>query len=115
MGGADARPFGDHTFDGVVFATTLCHVPAPELPLVEARRVLRPGGYLLVYDGDCATATVAVDGHDPLQSCLAAAIGALVHDPWLVRRLTGLVRDAGFHEAMIYIAMIINTQWRCGW
>ncbi|HEU4423573.1 MAG TPA: methyltransferase domain-containing protein [Pilimelia sp.] len=98
---ADGRalPFGDHAFDGLVFATTLCHVPAPELALAEARRVLRPGGYLLVYDGDYATATVAMSGHDPLQSCLAAAIGALVHDPWLVRRLTGLVRDAGFRLA----------------
>jgi ubiquinone/menaquinone biosynthesis C-methylase UbiE len=27
----------------VVFATTLCHIPAPELALAEAHRVLRPG------------------------------------------------------------------------
>jgi ubiquinone/menaquinone biosynthesis C-methylase UbiE len=95
---ADGRalPFDDATFDGVVFATTLCHVPAPELALAEARRVLRPGGYVLIYDGDYATTTVALGEHDPLQACAAAAIAALVHDPYLVRRLTRLAGAAGF-------------------
>jgi len=95
---ADGRalPFDDATFDGVVFATTLCHVPGPELALAEARRVLRPTGYLLIYDGDYATTTVALGAHDPLQACVAAAIAALVHDPYLIRRLTGLIRAAGF-------------------
>jgi ubiquinone/menaquinone biosynthesis C-methylase UbiE len=95
---ADGRalPFADDTFDGVVFATTLCHVTEPERALAEAGRVLRPGGYLLVYDGDYATATVALAHHDPLQACIAAAIDALVNDPWLVRGLTRLLGDAGF-------------------
>lgn len=95
---ADGRalPFDDACFDGVVFATTLCHVPEPERALAEARRVLRPGGYLLVYDGDYATATVATGPHDPLQCCVDAAIAALVHDPWLVRRLGHLLTGAGF-------------------
>jgi ubiquinone/menaquinone biosynthesis C-methylase UbiE len=95
---ADGRslPFDQDTFDGVVFATTLCHVPGPERALAEAHRVLRPGGYLLIYDGDYATSTVAVGPHDPLQTCVEAAVTTLVHDPWLVRRLSPLVRDAGF-------------------
>ena len=95
---ADGRalPFPDGSFDGVVFATTLCHVPGPEIALAEARRVLRRGGYLLVYDGDYVTATVALHDRDPLQACLRAGIDALVHDPWLVRRLTPLVAAAGF-------------------
>ncbi|MGE3288148.1 MAG: class I SAM-dependent methyltransferase [Pseudonocardia sp.] len=101
---ADGRalPFDDGTFHGVVFATTLCHVPGAAQALTEAHRVLRPGGYLLVYDGDYATATVALGPHDPLQACVQAAVTALVHDPWLVRRLRPLVRDAGFEPADLH-------------
>jgi ubiquinone/menaquinone biosynthesis C-methylase UbiE len=97
---ADGRalPFPDRSFDWVVFATTLCHVPLPERALAEAHRVLRPGGYLLVYDGDYATTTVAVHEHDPLQACVRMAIAALVHDPWLVRRLIPLAVAAGFRR-----------------
>jgi SAM-dependent methyltransferase len=96
---ADGRalPFAGESFDGVVFATTLCHIPEPERALAEARRVLRPDGYLLVYDGDYAATTVALGADDPLQSCVAAAISALVHDPWLMRRLRPMLTGAGFH------------------
>ncbi|UOY01374.1 methyltransferase domain-containing protein [Blastococcus sp. PRF04-17] len=95
---ADGRglPFGDESFDGVVFSTTLCHIPGPERALAEAHRVLRTGGHLLVYDGDYATTTVATSDVDPLQTCAATAVRTLVHDPWLVRRLPALLREAGF-------------------
>jgi len=48
-------PFEDGTFDVAVFDSTLCHVPMPERALTEAYRVLRPGGRLAAFDGDCAT------------------------------------------------------------
>jgi ubiquinone/menaquinone biosynthesis C-methylase UbiE len=102
---ADGRalPFPDASFDGVLFATTLCHVPGPDRALAEARRVLRAGGYLLVYEGDYASTTVAGGPHDPLQACVEAAVESLVHDPWLVRRLVPLVRAAGFEPAGLHV------------
>ena len=100
---ADGRtlPFADQTFDVVVYHTTLCHIPGPERTLVEALRVLRPGGWVAIFDGDYATTTVAAGPSDPLQACADAAIAGLVHDRWLVRRLPMLVRSAGFEVVRV--------------
>jgi SAM-dependent methyltransferase len=95
-GDARALPLEDGSLDAVVFHTTLCHIPEPERALAEARRVLRGQGRLAVFDGDYAMSTCAIGSFDPLQTCLDAAMEFLVFDPWLVRRLRRLVKEAGF-------------------
>jgi SAM-dependent methyltransferase len=94
---ADGRwlHFEDGSFDAVVFHTTLCHVPEPEAMLREAVRVLRGAGCLAIFDGDYATATLAIGPGDPLEACADAFRANFVHDPWLARRLPSLVRAAG--------------------
>jgi len=64
--------------------------------IAQAFRVLRPRGWLAVFDGDYATATVATGEFDPLQACIDAFRSQFVHDPWIVRRLPQLIRDGGF-------------------
>ena len=98
---ADARslPFEDETFDVVVFDTTLTHVPGPERALAEALRVLRPLGWLAIFDGDYVTITVAIREHDPLQDCVDALGDAFLHNRWLGRRLPTLARGCGFEIA----------------
>jgi len=95
---ADGRdlPFDAASFDVVVFHTTLCHVPKPQAVLDEARRVLRQGGWLAIFDGDYATTTVALTDGDPLQACVDTTLATLVHDRWLVRGLRTHVAEAGF-------------------
>jgi SAM-dependent methyltransferase len=95
---ADGRalPFERDSFDAVVIHTVLSHVPGPERVLAEAARVLCPGGWLAVFDGDYATTTLAVSDVDPLQSCADMAMAMFVNDRWLARRLPALARDAGF-------------------
>jgi ubiquinone/menaquinone biosynthesis C-methylase UbiE len=98
---ADARslPFDGGSFDAVVLDSALTHIPSPGQALAEAFRVLRPGGRLGIFDGDYATATVALGDHDPVQRCVDAMMAASVTDRWLVRRLPALVRAAGFELA----------------
>ena len=44
QGDAEALPFDTDTFDTVVIAFGLCHLPNPDLALRESFRVLKPGG-----------------------------------------------------------------------
>ena len=50
QGDAMALPFADASFDTVVFSFSLCGVPEVRGALLEALRVLRPGGALLLAD-----------------------------------------------------------------
>jgi SAM-dependent methyltransferase len=53
-GDGTAMPFADGSFSGVVAFTMLHHVPSAALQdrlLAEARRVLRPGGVFVGFDG----------------------------------------------------------------
>jgi ubiquinone/menaquinone biosynthesis C-methylase UbiE len=84
------------SFDVVVVHQALSHVPQPAQLLAEAFRVLQPGGWLAVFDGDYATATVATGERDPLEICAHAFRMNFVHDPWIVRRLPQLIEAAGF-------------------
>lgn len=45
---AEDLPFDDDSFDHALVVTTLCFVDSPEAMLVQARRVLRPAGTLVI-------------------------------------------------------------------
>jgi SAM-dependent methyltransferase len=98
-GDARSLPFEAAAFDVVASDSMLSHVPHPERALEEAFRVLRAGGCLAVFDGDYATATVALGDHDPLQVCVDAMMAGSVTDRRIMRRLTGVVAACGFEIA----------------
>jgi len=50
LGDAQSLPFPDQAFDTVVYTLVLCTIPADRRAIVEARRVLRPGGRLLLLE-----------------------------------------------------------------
>lgn len=96
VGDARNLAFGDATFDVAILHTALCHIPEPQSALAEVHRVLRPGGWIAIFDGDYASATVALAEHDPLQACSRAVTEHNVMDRWIVRRLPEMVKTAGF-------------------
>jgi ubiquinone/menaquinone biosynthesis C-methylase UbiE len=54
-GDAQALPFGDESFDTVVCTLALCSIANDRAALAEMRRVLRPGGRLLLLDHVAST------------------------------------------------------------
>jgi arsenite methyltransferase len=96
IGDAVATGQPDSFFDLVIAHTVYSHLVDPDGALAEARRVLKQGGQLVIFDGDFATVTVALFDGDPLQSAVSAVLRHMVHGPYIMRRLPALVAAAGF-------------------
>lgn len=66
--GAERLPFEDAGFDTAVFTLVLCTVPDPDAALVEAARVLKPGGRLLFLEHVRAESPGTARWQDRLES-----------------------------------------------
>ena len=95
-GDAHQLPFEDNKFDVAIFHTTLCHLTSPETALKEAFRVIKPGGWLAIFDGDYASTTFGMDDLDPLQVCAESFRASFIHDSLLARRTPDLAGQTGF-------------------
>jgi len=96
LGDARALDLPDASCDVAVAVTVLCHVPERERVLRELHRVVRPGGYALVMDGDYASNQLTHPNRATTDRIVAAWRSQVVDDPYLVRRLEPLLGDAGF-------------------
>ena len=85
-----ALDFADSTFDTVVTACTFCSVPKPILGLRELRRVLKPGGQILMLKH----VRSAIGPLGILMGLMTPLVSRL--DPDLNRDTVGNVQKAGF-------------------
>lgn len=87
----DARqlPFGEAQFDSVVCALSLCTIPDPATAIAEMKRVLVPGGRLLLLDHVGST-------WPPIYAA-----------QWLLERIT--IRAAGEHFTRRQLALVQAT------
>ena len=89
MGEAQDLPFDDDSFDTIASSYAVHHIPAAARPaaFAEMRRVLRPGGRLLI--ADFRPPTNRIGAH-----LIGGVAGpAMAHNP--IERLAGLITDAG--------------------
>jgi ubiquinone/menaquinone biosynthesis C-methylase UbiE len=107
VGDATSLPYADGTFDALVSTQVYEYVPDMPAALKEARRVLRPGGRLLILDTDWDAIVWHSSDRDRMLRVLEKWNDHLA-DPYLPRRLPGLLRDAGFELASTTIIPILN-------
>ena len=90
-GDAEHLPFDDDSFDTVVCALSLCTIPNPVAAVGEMRRVLGPGGRLLLLDHIAST-------WPPVYAAqwLAERVTIRTAGEHFTRRQLSLVRAAGF-------------------
>ncbi|HEY5018875.1 MAG TPA: class I SAM-dependent methyltransferase [Streptosporangiaceae bacterium] len=90
-GDAQHLPFDDASFDTVVCALSLCTIPSPVAAVGEMRRVLRPGGRLLLLDHIGSTWPPVYAAQWLLERVTIPAAGE-----HFTRRQIPLVKAAGF-------------------
>lgn len=91
IGDAEHLPFDEAAFDTVVCALSLCTIPDPQMAIGEMKRVLVPGGRLLVLDHIGSTWPPIYAAQWLLERLTIRAAGE-----HFTRRQLPLVRAAGF-------------------
>ncbi len=95
VGDAHRLDFPTGTFDVVIAHTLISHVTAPLAVLGEMARVVRPGGSVVVFDGDYASLTYAFADHDFGQQMDMALANATFNNPRIMRDLPRLLPELG--------------------
>jgi ubiquinone/menaquinone biosynthesis C-methylase UbiE len=95
VGDAHHPPYGDDEFDIITLHTLISHVDDPLQVLGEARRLVRPGGTVAVFDGDYASLTFAYPDHALAKTIEEKLIQLIVANPRIMRDLPRLLREVG--------------------
>jgi ubiquinone/menaquinone biosynthesis C-methylase UbiE len=95
VGDAHHTSYRDDEFDIVTLHTLISHVDDPLQVLREARRVVRPGGTIAVFDGDYASLTFAYPAHALAKMVEEKLMQLIVANPRIMRDMPRLLPEAG--------------------
>jgi SAM-dependent methyltransferase len=108
-GDCRALPFPDASFDAVVAATALSHVPDAGCALAEMVRVTRPGGRVGVFDVDGDLTLFAHPERELTRKIVAAFSDHGWVNGWLVRELPARFADLGIVDVKVRGFMPLET------
>ena len=80
------------TFDVVILHTLVSHVPNPDAVIAEAGRVVRPGGTVVIFDGDYASLAMTTGNHENDVRMVQAILAAIVANPYVMRQVPSIIQ-----------------------
>lgn len=86
----------DASFDVAIAHTLISHVSDPATVVQELARVVRPGGTVVIFDGDYSSLTYAVPDHEFGRRMDFALAHASFNNPHIMRDLVRMLPDYGF-------------------
>lgn len=95
VGDAHSLDFPAGAFDAVIAHTLISHAADPAGVLSEMARVVRPGGTIVVFDGDYASLTYAYRDRAFGQQMDRALATATFNNPLVMRDLPGMLAEQG--------------------
>jgi ubiquinone/menaquinone biosynthesis C-methylase UbiE len=104
-----AIPHPDSYFDGAWGVRLLLHVFDPDPIVSEMRRVVRPGGRVVLADWDFETATVDHPDRELTRRILNWRIDHHGANNWSGRQLLRLGRQAGLKDVQVYPLVVTAT------
>lgn len=95
VGDAHKLAFPATTFDAVIAHTLISHVTDPATVLREMVRVVRPGGMVVIFDGDYASLTYAYPDHEFGHQVDVALSTVTFNNPRIMRELPQMLPELG--------------------
>lgn len=105
---AESLPSTNEVFDAVRADRVLIHAPSPRNALIEALRVLRPGGRLVVSEPDMESCWMSTNG-PAVAARVFGAIARSCQHPVLARDLYHLFQELGLQDVVLDLRPIIIT------
>jgi ubiquinone/menaquinone biosynthesis C-methylase UbiE len=98
----------DGAFAAVVAHTLISHVDDPRAVLAEARRVVKPGGLVGIFDGDYASLTFGQPDPEQGKADDEAIQQAIITNPRIMRHMPGLLREAGLTLVQAFPSVVAD-------